>query len=160
TWAQPIASTRAVKPSTYSPKSVLQTPSRGGKLRLRAEGRLPAIGGRLLAAGASGDKLLAARGTLLAWVGELIHCHMVRPKAHFYNPGSATDGRAWLLMSDRPGGPSSCRRIARHGCSSGSPGTARRPSAVTGNVCPVPRAAMSSAASGGRTVDPVAEEDF
>ncbi len=33
-------------------------------------------------------------------------------------------------------------------------------SAVTGNVCPVPRAAMSSAASGGRTVEPVTEEDF
>jgi hypothetical protein len=32
--------------------------------------------------------------------------------------------------------------------------------AVTGNVCPVPRAAMSSAASGGRTVEPVTEEDF
>jgi hypothetical protein len=32
--------------------------------------------------------------------------------------------------------------------------------AVTGNVCPVPRAAISSAASGGRTVEPVTEEDF
>ena len=32
-------------------------------------------------------------------------------------------------------------------------------SAVTGNVCPIPRAAMSPAASGGRTVEPVTEED-
>jgi aryl-alcohol dehydrogenase-like predicted oxidoreductase len=32
--------------------------------------------------------------------------------------------------------------------------------AVTGNVCPVPPAAMSPAASGGRTVEPVTEEDF
>src|SRR6266516_1868294 len=34
------------------------------------------------------------------------------------------------------------------------------PSAVTGNVCPVPRAEMSLAASGGRTIEPVTEEDF
>jgi len=33
-------------------------------------------------------------------------------------------------------------------------------SAITGHVCPVPRAAMSPAASGGRTVEPVTEEDF
>ena len=34
------------------------------------------------------------------------------------------------------------------------------PSAVTGNGFSVPRAVMSSAASGGRTVEPVTEEDF
>ena len=33
-------------------------------------------------------------------------------------------------------------------------------SAVTGNVCPVPRAAMSHAVSGDRRVEPVTEEDF
>jgi hypothetical protein len=33
-------------------------------------------------------------------------------------------------------------------------------SAVTGSACPVPRTAMSHVASGGRTVEPVTEEDF
>jgi hypothetical protein len=32
--------------------------------------------------------------------------------------------------------------------------------AATGNVCPVPRAVMTPAVSGGRTVEPGEKEDF
>ena len=84
-----------------------------------------------------------------------------------HTPWVLASGTGVLAAQSCAAGPGR-RRKRRNGPSRGArreqnqplSAAARKAGAVTGSVCPVPRVTMSPAASGGRTVEPVTEEDF